>query len=81
MQLGKFTVPIAYPVAGKRVLSPLRMRIRYPDQHKGPRGATTHVPLLDYAPRQVYRGVANAQLARSLWQGGTYTTTCVTAFW
>ena len=30
MQLGKFTVPIAYPVAGKRVLSPLRMRIRYP---------------------------------------------------
>ena len=33
---------------------------------EGPEGATTHVPLLDCAPRQVYSGAANAQMACSL---------------
>ena len=33
---------------------------------EGPEGATTHVPLLDCAPRQVYRGATNTQMACSL---------------
>ena len=33
MRAAKFTVPIAYPVLRKRVLSAKRMRIRYPDQN------------------------------------------------
>ena len=32
VQLTKLTVPIVYDVAGKRVLSPLHVRIRYPDR-------------------------------------------------
>ena len=48
------------PWQSKRELSPQHIVYALPCPIVGPRGPTTHVPLLDCAPKQVYRGVEYA---------------------